>query len=118
MRAKADRYAQRMAGNGWMAWFFPFVPAGFLVSGRWDRPLVAVPAMLVLLAAVVAALRWWRRMTAAAQRWVEDPPGPEREPYVLKTWERWVTGRRFMWLLLGFLLVGLLVPLALVLALN
>lgn len=80
LREKADRYAHRMAGNGWMAWFFPFIPVGFLFTGRWDRPLLAVPAMLVLLAAVVAALLWWRRMTAAAQRWADDPPGPAREP--------------------------------------
>jgi len=118
LREKTDRYARRMAGNGWLAWLFPFTPIGFLLGGRWNRPLLAVPAAIVLVAAAAAVLLWWRRQAAAARCWAEDPPGPERELPPLGAWERWLTGRRFMWLLLGFVVVTVLAGTVLALVLN
>jgi len=79
LRDRADRYARHMAGNGWFAWLIPFVPTSFVLDARWDRLLLTVPAILVLGVAVVATFLWWRRLTAASRRWIEDPPGAERE---------------------------------------
>jgi hypothetical protein len=118
LREKVDRYARMMAGNGWMTWLIPFTPGCFLLGARWDRPLVAVPAILVVVAVVVALVLWWRRLVAAARRWVADPPGPERDAYALKGWERWVSGRRLLWLLLGFAVVNVVGIAVLVLVLR
>jgi hypothetical protein len=118
LRTRTDLYARRMAGSGWFVWLFPFLPVSFLLQGRWDRPLLSVPAAVVLVSAVVAFTLWWRRQVAAAGRWMADPPGPEREFPPPKAWERWLTGRRFLWLLLGFLLVNALVVVVLVLVLD
>jgi hypothetical protein len=109
LRAKTDSYARRMAANGWLAWLFPCTPIGFLLGARWDRPLLAVPAASVVVAAAVAVLLWWRRQAAAARRWVADAPGPDRNFPPLKAWERWTSGRRLLWMMLGFVLLAVLV---------
>jgi hypothetical protein len=111
LRDKADRYARRMAGMGWMAWFFPFAPVGFLIQGRWDHPLLAVPATVVLGGCVLALVLWWRRQTAAARRWVDDLPGPGREIPPLGRWERWMTGRRLMCIILAVVGFAAAIPL-------
>jgi hypothetical protein len=105
VRTRADSYARRMAGNGWLVWLLPFPPLGLLLQGQWDRPLVAVPSAVVLVGFFVALIVWWRRMSAAARRWVSDPPGPARsqEP---PRWERWVTGRGLVRILIALVTVG------------
>ena len=105
VRERADSHARRMAANGWVVWLLPFAPPGLLLQGRWDRPLVAVPAALVLVGFFVTLIVWWRRTSAAARRWTSDPPGPSRsrEP---PRWERWITGRGLARILVGLVTVG------------
>lgn len=69
LRDKVDRYARIGAGNGWVAWLM-LIPGAFLLDGRWNRPLLATPVALALLAAVVAGMLAFRRQTA-----FRDPPG-------------------------------------------
>jgi hypothetical protein len=118
LREKADRYAQRMASMGGMVWLFPIAPLSFVLNGQWDRPQLAVPAVLVLVAGVVALVLWWRRQTDASRRWVQAPPGPERAMAPLKAWERWLTARRFVLLMVGLVVVTALVTAGLVLLLD
>ncbi|WP_448625486.1 hypothetical protein [Geodermatophilus sp. URMC 64] len=47
-----------------------------------------------MIGATVGWVRWWRSRRVTAQRWLADPPGPEREPPPPTTAERWMTGRR------------------------
>ena len=105
LRETTDVYARRMAGNGWMAWLFPFVPVSWLLAGQWDRPWVAVPSALVLVGCALAMTLWFRRQASAARRWVEDPAGPDRVGPEPKNWERWLFGRRLLWLMLGLFLI-------------
>ena len=114
LRGRTDVAARNMAAIGWLAWFFPLILVSFFLMGRWDRPLLAVPSALVLVAAVVAYVVWWRRQTAAARRWVEDPPGPDREAPPPTWLERWFTGRGLAWVLLGLLVFAVLSSLVLV----
>jgi hypothetical protein len=111
LRGKLDRYARRIADLSWITWLVPFLPVTFLLQGRWHRPLVAVPAAVVLLGFTAAIVLWWRRQTAAGRRWVDDPPGPDRDPPPLHRWERRLSGRRLMWILLGMLVLAAVVPL-------
>lgn len=106
LREKADRYARRMAGNGWLVWLFPFLPLSFLPNGHWDRPLQAVPSAVVIVGCAVALMLWWRRQAAAAARWLADRPGPERDLPPVTRYERWFTGRRFIWLIIALVALG------------
>ena len=112
LRDKADRYARRMAGNGWLVWLFPFLPLSFLVNGHWDRPLQAVPSAIVIVGCAAALMLWWRRQAAAAARWLADRPGPERDLPPVTRYERWSTGRRFIWLMIALVALGVLLGLA------
>jgi hypothetical protein len=111
VREKVDVAARQLAGMGGLWWIFPLGPAGLLLGGRWDRPLLSVPAALVLVGATVGLAVYWRRMTAAARRWVADPPGPEREVPPPTRRERLTTGRGLTWLFVGMLVVGVLIGL-------
>jgi hypothetical protein len=106
LRGKTDRYARRMAGNRWFAWLFPALPLSFVLDGRWDRPLQAVPAAFVLVGFAVGVMLWWRRQAVAGARWVADMPGPVRELPPPSRWERMLTGRRVGWAIGVLLVVG------------
>jgi hypothetical protein len=58
-RERTDAYARGMAVTGWLGWAFPLVLVTYFVQAQWDRPLLAVPSALVLVAAVVAYVLWW-----------------------------------------------------------
>ncbi|WP_104526234.1 hypothetical protein [Blastococcus atacamensis] len=96
-REKADRLAMQTVGIVWMRWWLlpPLVAVGPLVGAPWDRPLVAVPGALALLAGVLAWALQYRRLWLDARRWVADPPGPAREMPDLPTWVRWLGGWSF-----------------------
>jgi hypothetical protein len=80
LREKVDRQAGYMTRINWFRWWLLlFLSAGLLVGAPWDRPLIAVPSALVLVAGVVAWALYLRRFYGAARRWVADPPGPPRE---------------------------------------
>jgi hypothetical protein len=78
----------------WLRWWLLlFLPAGLLVGAPGDRPLIAVPSALVLVAGVVAWALYLRRLYGFARRWVADPP--EMPPP--RRWERWISGWRWVW---------------------
>lgn len=108
LRERVDRQAAYMDRIVWFRWWLVFfIPLGLLVSARWDRPLVTVPAVLVVEAVTVSAAVYLRRLYGAAERWVADPPGPPREMPQLGRWQRWASGWAFVWALLGVLAVGI-----------
>jgi hypothetical protein len=80
LRTRADAYARRYALAGWLRWFLPFAAASPLLQGRWGTPALAVPGAVLMTAAVAVAFLRVRRVGAAADRWLDDPPGPPREP--------------------------------------
>jgi hypothetical protein len=114
VREKVDLAARQLSTVGWLWWVFPLTPVSFLLQGRWDRPLVALPAAVVLVGAVVAFVLWWRRSAAAARRWVADPPGPHRAVPPPSRRERWVSGRRLVWVLVAVFALAVLGSLVLV----
>ena len=113
VREKVDAAARQMAGMGWLAWFFPFGQLGLLLGGRWDQPLLSVPAALVVVGATAWFVLYWRRMTAAARRWVADPPGPDREVPPPTRRERLTSGRNLVWFFVGLIVVGVVAGLIL-----
>jgi hypothetical protein len=115
LREKTDGYARRMAGNAWFVWLVPFLPLSFLLDGQWDRPLQAVPSAIVLVGSAVAMMLWWRRQARAARQWLADRPGPERDLPPLTRYERWLTGRRLIWLMVALVGLGVVLGLAVVL---
>jgi hypothetical protein len=115
VREKVDLAARQLSTVGWLWWVFPLTPVSFLLQGRWDRPLVALPAAVVLVGAVVAFVLWWQRSAAAARRWVADPPGPHRAVPPPSRRERWVSGRRLVWVLVAVFALAVLGSLVLVL---
>jgi hypothetical protein len=115
VREKVDLAARQLSTVGWLWWVFPLTPVSFLLQGRWDRPLVALPAAVVLVGAGVAFVLWWRRSAAAARRWVADPPGPHRAVPPPSRRERWVSGRRLVWVLVAVFALAVLGSLVLVL---
>jgi hypothetical protein len=115
VREKVDLAARQLSTVGWLWWVFPLTPVSFLLQGRWDRPLVALPAAVVLVGAVVAFVLWWRRSAAAARRWVADPPGPHRAVPPPSRRERWVSGRRLVWVFVAVFALAVLGSLVLVL---
>jgi hypothetical protein len=112
LREKVDVYARQMSTLGWLAWVLPLTPLSFLAAGRWDRPLVAVPAALVLVGIGAAYAAWWRRSTVAARAWVADPPGPPREVPPPTRRERMGSGRGFAWLFLSLFVLIVLASVA------
>jgi len=118
LRERVDVYARQLSTLGWLAWIFPLTPLSFLGAGRWDRPLVAVPAALVLVGISVAFAVWWRRSTVAARAWVADPPGPPREVPPPTRRERWGSGRGFVWLFLILFVVIVVASVAVVVVLG
>jgi hypothetical protein len=118
LREKTDVYARGMAVTGWLGWAFPLVLVTYFVLARWDRPSLAVPSALVLVAAVVAYILWWRRQAEASRRWVEDPPGPRRRVPPPTWFERGFTGRGLMWVLVSAFLFAVLSSLVLVLVVR
>ena len=118
LRERTDVYARRMAGNGRLGWLLPFTPVGFLLQGRWDHPLLAVPSAFVVVAAVVALMLWWRRQTVAARQWWTDPPGPARDIAPPSRWERWIFGPRLGWVLIAIVVLAVVASLGAALLLR
>ncbi|UOY02748.1 hypothetical protein [Blastococcus sp. PRF04-17] len=106
VRERVDVAARQLSGMRTLGWIFPLTPAALLLGARWDRPLTTVPAALVVAGATVAFVVHWRRTTAAARRWVADPPGPAREVPPPTRRERLTSGRGLLWLLVGTLVIG------------
>ena len=80
LREKADRYADRMSGNALLWWVVVLALPGAVSDADWDQPAVTVPSLVAVLAGFgVAAVRL-RRLGRAADRWCDDPPGPDRSP--------------------------------------
>ena len=94
LRSRLDRQARYGAAVSWIVWVFPLAPIGLLLTARWDRPATTVPAAVVLVAVTAAFIAYFRRLTAAAQRWVADPPGPTREVPPPGRAERLITSPR------------------------
>ena len=106
LRSRVDVQARYLVGVGWLLWLVPIGPLGLLVGARWDRPVTTVPAALVVVGAAVLAAVWWRRRVGWARRWVEDPPGPERDVPPPGRRERWVTRPRSAVLAMAAVLVA------------
>ena len=85
------------------------------VPGRWDEPMVALPAAAVLVAGLLPLTVHQYRLGRAAKRWLDDPPGPPRESD-----RRWVAPPRKPWASsrgqVALLVVAVLAVLALVIA--
>jgi hypothetical protein len=79
LRARTDRLAEKRSWR-WYLWGVPFWVLDMCLGGRWDSPALAVPGAALLLASGAAVVLWARRFAVAADRWLEDPPGPPREP--------------------------------------
>jgi hypothetical protein len=79
LREKADRYAQW--GSSRIYWLLPLNSLSQLIRARWEAPAQAVAGTLLLTVAVVTIVVRWRRLAVVADRWLEDPPGPPREPH-------------------------------------
>jgi hypothetical protein len=113
LRARADEQARHLTKVSWAGWLVLLGPLGVLLGGQWDRRPVAAAVGAVLVVGVAAGyVRWWRARLADARRWVADPPGPSREAPPPMTAGHWRTGRRGLALLVGLLLLGLVVWLA------
>jgi hypothetical protein len=111
LRTRADRQARYWAGIAWVGWGALLGPLGLLLGGQWDRPLIASVGAVLVVGAAVGWVRWWRTRQVTAQRWLVDPPGPEREPPPLTTAERWLTGRRVAVVIGSIVILGLVVGL-------
>jgi hypothetical protein len=79
VRERADRYAHQRSGSGSVWWIYLLPLLSALTAANWSHPAVTVPSAIVLAAWVIGWALWLRRTGRAAQRWVDDPPGPERE---------------------------------------
>ena len=78
LREKADRYAQW--GSSRIYWLLPLNSLTQLIRARWEVPAQAVAGLLLLTVAVVTVIVRWRRLAVVFACWLEDPPGPPREP--------------------------------------
>jgi len=88
LRNRADAYARRYALAGWLRWLLPFAAVYPLLQGRWDTPALAVTGAVLMTASVAVAFARVRRVGAAADRWLADPPGPPREPEPQRSGDR------------------------------
>jgi hypothetical protein len=79
LRARTDRLAEKRSWR-WYRWGIPFWVLYACLRGRWDMPSLAAPGAALLLVSGAAAALSMRRLAAAADRWLESPPGPPREP--------------------------------------
>lgn len=119
LRARADGQARYLTKVSWAGWLVLLGPLGLLLGGQWDRRPVAAAVGAVLIVGVAAGyVRWWRARLADARRWVANPPGPSREAPPPTTAEHWLSGRRGLALLVGLLLLGLVVGLAVTFAVG
>jgi len=103
-----DVYAERAATGRWFVWLQVLIWLPQVVQGRWEDPGVAVPGAVLLGAGLLGVLVWHRRLAVASRRWLNDPPGPSRDPRYSPPPERpWtVTGRQAVLLLVLVNLVG------------
>lgn len=108
-REKADVHARRQARLRWVVWSSPLLPLTALANGRWDRPAIAVPAAVVFLACTAVGVLQVDRQVRRAQRWVADPPGPDRDVAPPTRLETWTSGRRLVLAWGGLTVVGVLV---------
>jgi hypothetical protein len=107
LRATTDQLALRRSVR-WYLWGVPFAVVDVFLRGRWDTPSLALPGAVLLVVSGACVVLWARRFANAADRWVEDPPGPPREPDPSAR----ESGRRELTLFLvgaGILLVALFV---------
>ena len=78
LRTKVDLAARRTAGSSRVIWLWPVPVASLLLQGQWHRPLVAVPAAVVLVGLVAALVPYWRgRCRTAGGGWPIHPDLPE-----------------------------------------
>jgi hypothetical protein len=80
LRAKADKQALMWSATGPLAWFVLIGGVLQLLRPRWDEPALALSGAALVLVAAAVAVRECRRRGAAGDRWLDDPPGPPREP--------------------------------------
>jgi hypothetical protein len=108
LRDETDVYAERAATGRWFVWLQVLIWLPQVVQGRWEDPGVAVPGAVLLGAGLLGVLVWHRRLAVASRRWLDDPPGPSRDPRYSPPPERpWtVTGRQAVLLLVLVSLVG------------
>ncbi len=118
LRARTDRQARYVAGISWAGWLMLLGPLGLLLGGQWSRQPVAAAAGAILVVGVaVTYVQAWRTRTAAARRWMADPPGPPREVLPPTATQRWVTGRRGLATVVGSVLaLGLILGLVVAVA--
>lgn len=96
LRTRTDELARQQAPNRYVFWL---VPAGLLlqaIPGRWDEPMVALPAAAVLVAGLLPITVHQYRLGRAAKRWLDDPPGPSRDAdrgWVPPPRQKWASSR-------------------------
>lgn len=113
LRERADRQAQHLSRAGWSAPVFPLLLLTLLDDAPWDRPALAVPAVVVLAGGLGVLMLFVLRSARDARRWLADPPGPPRQLPPPLRWQRsirWVAVLGAIALFLG-LVVGLVAEL-------
>ena len=115
LRVRTDELARQQAPNRRWFWVAPGVLLLQAVPGRWDEPMVALPAAAVLVAGLLPILVHQYRLGGAAKRWLDGPPGPPREAD-----SRWAPPPRRRWAAprgqVALVVAGVLAVLALVIA--
>lgn len=113
LRTQTDELARQQAPSRWWFWLTPGALLLQAVPGRWDEPVVALPAAAVLVAGLLPLTVHQYRLGRAAKRWLDDPPGPPRETdpgWVRPPRQQWASSRGQVTLLV----VAVLAVLALV----
>lgn len=96
LRTQSDELARQQAPNRYVFWLVPGALLLQAVPGRWDEPMVALPAAAVLVACLLPLTVDQYRLGRAAKRWLDDPPGPSRgdEPgWVPPPRKQWASSR-------------------------
>jgi hypothetical protein len=113
LRTRTDELARQQAANRYVFWL---APAGLLIQavpGRWDEPMVALPAAAVLVISLLPLTVHQYRLGRAAKRWLDAPPGPPREAdpgWVPPPRKQWASSRGLVALVgVGVVAVALLV---------
>jgi hypothetical protein len=104
-RVDATARGQRSIRWGWP--FICFGAFGFYEQGRWGTPTTAVPGAALLTVFWGAILVNGLRSSAAARRWLSDPPGPPRPMPPAAAWEGRRTTRVFLFAAPVVLVLGL-----------
>ena len=115
LRTQSDELARQQAPNRRYFWLIPGALLVQAVPGRWDEPMVALPAAAVLVASLLPFTVHQYRLGRAAKRWLDDPPGPARDAdrgWVRPPRTTWASSRGQVTLLV----VAVLALLALVIA--